>query len=172
MDSTKRSIKEKARLFLQKLIDASEGDIHRSFRQQEIGDSVDQTKEEVRTITTILRNSGCIKGGGIGGMVSITDLGIAEAKTGLSSESTLHDETDNQWKSLHNLDWPEVVITFVSNNTVRIAARGLSRRYDYAELGMKDGRKILICTIQLTWQARIEETHRARRCADHHAAEC
>ncbi|RJQ74156.1 MAG: hypothetical protein C4519_17170 [Desulfobacteraceae bacterium] len=40
-----------------------------------------------------------------------------------------------------DLRWEEVVISFVSNDSIRIQARGKSERFTFAEIGFKDGRK-------------------------------
>ena len=42
---------------------------------------------------------------------------------------------------LDDLKWGEVAIGFISKDSIKVTARDVSRKYTFAELGMKDGRK-------------------------------
>ena len=45
-----------------------------------------------------------------------------------------------QFSSIKDLRWEEVTFTVLSNESVRIKARNISKAYTFAELGFKDGR--------------------------------
>ena len=50
-------------------------------------------------------------------------------------------ETRNPFKTMNDLQWNEVSIVFVTDESVRVGARKESRNYNYTELGFADSRK-------------------------------
>ena len=47
-----------------------------------------------------------------------------------------------RFPSPKNLKWEEVNVTFVSNETLEIRARGIIKKYNFAQLGFQDSRKV------------------------------
>lgn len=60
-----------------------------------------------------------------------------------SSETTLirTDQPLAKFPTSSGLQWRDVTITFVSNDSIRVAAKGVSKRFTFSEIGFKDGRK-------------------------------
>lgn len=67
-----------------------------------------------------------------------------QSTNGLASDSTGSQGSERvtvRFPSFSGLRWEEVAMEFVSNDSIKVTARKRSKRYTFAELGFKDGRK-------------------------------
>lgn len=80
-----QDIKMKRYQFLHKLYDLSSGDIFKTFNMYEIGKELGFDRNLIQNIVSYLKNEGLIEIRAIGGIISITHLGLQEIEKAFSN---------------------------------------------------------------------------------------